>query len=234
MDSSCFADRGPHMELQNLLKAAVIAVLSAAATPGFAASTTTPTVEEQVQALRQLVERQQAQLDEQQQQLAAQRAELDQLRTTRSEVTAPPPTDTGTRLDAVERSLEQAKVAAQDSPTVRMNANRASITSADGRSSLVVRANVQLDFAHHDQDPAGPLETDFRRGSVGSGSRENDAARDLSDGAYFRRARFGVEGTIARDFNYRFLMELGGSGTEGPTRINDGYVAYTGLAPFTC
>jgi hypothetical protein len=58
-------------------------------------------------------------------------------------------------------------------------------------------------------------------------------ARDFSDGFYFRRARFGVEGTIARDFNYRLLLELGGSGTEGPTRINDAWIAYTGFAPFT-
>jgi len=64
-------------------------------------------------------------------------------------------------------------------------------------------------------------------------NRENTGARDFSDGFYFRRARFGVEGTIARDFNYRLLLELGGSGTEGPTRINDAWIAYTGFAPFT-
>jgi phosphate-selective porin OprO/OprP len=64
-------------------------------------------------------------------------------------------------------------------------------------------------------------------------NRENTGARDFSDGFYFRRARFGVEGTVARDFNYRLLLELGGSGTEGPTRINDAWIAYTGLAPFT-
>ena len=116
---------------------------------------------------------------------------------------------------------------------MRMNANRPSITSADGRSSIAVRANVQLDMAHYDQARAGPPETDFRRGSVGANSRENDSARDLSDGAYFRRARIGVEGVIARDFGYRFLAEFGGSGTEGPVRINDAYLAYTGLAPFT-
>ena len=84
------------------------------------------------------------------------------------------------------------------------------------------------------ESPAGPLTTDFRRGSVGGvPNRENNAARDFSDGFYFRRARFGVEGTIARDFNYRLLLELGGSGTEGPTRINDAWIAYTGFAPFT-
>ena len=93
---------------------------------------------------------------------------------------------------------------------------------------------MQLDGALYGEDEEGPLATDFRRGSVGGlPNRENNAARDFSDGFYFRRARFGVEGTIARDFNYRLLLELGGSGTEGPTRINDAWIAYTGFAPFT-
>jgi hypothetical protein len=185
------------MELHALLRVSVIAALSAASAPGLAASNAS-TVEEQIQALRQLVERQQAQLDEQQRQLAAQRVELDQLRTTRSEVTAPPPADTDTRLDAVERSLEQSKVVAQDNPTVRMNANRASITRSDGRSSLAVRANVQLDHAHHDQDPAGPLESDFRRGSVGSGSRENDAAALQQYRSQLRRRLAGDRSTAGQ------------------------------------
>jgi phosphate-selective porin OprO/OprP len=64
-------------------------------------------------------------------------------------------------------------------------------------------------------------------------NRENNGARDLSSGIYFRRARFGVEGLVARDFSYRFVAEFGGSGTELQGRINDAYVAYTGLAPFT-
>ncbi|HEU4781330.1 MAG TPA: porin [Steroidobacteraceae bacterium] len=86
----------------------------------------------------------------------------------------------------------------------------------------------------YSEDKEGPLATDYRRGSVGAAAnRENNAARDFSDGFYFRRARFGVEGTFARDFNYRLLLELGGSGTEGPTRINDAWVGYTGFAPFT-
>ena len=32
---------------------------------------------------------------------------------------------------------------------------------------------------------------------------------------------------------YRFVEEFGGSGTEGPTRINDAWISYTGFAPFT-
>ena len=115
-----------------------------------------------------------------------------------------------------------------------MNNARPTITSADGRSSLSVRSVVQLDAAHHDQDPDRGTAADFRRGSVGAApNRETAAARDLSDGAYFRRARVGFEGNVARDFTYRLVAEFGGSGTEGPARINDFYLGYTGFAPFT-
>jgi phosphate-selective porin OprO/OprP len=221
------------MEFQKLLHGIATAAI-VASMPAFAATAapSTASVEEQIQALRQLVERQQAQLDDQQRQLASQRRELDQIRTMRPEAPESTPGAYASRLESVERSVAESKLDAQDSPTVTLNANRAVITSPDAWSSIAVRANVQFDYAQYDQSPAGPLETDFRRGSVAT-PRENDSARDLSDGAYFRRARFGVEGTIARDFNYRFLMELGGAGTEGPTRINDAYLAYTGFAPFT-
>lgn len=215
------------MTLQKLFSVAAIAAITTFAPAVGGAASSSATIEEQIQALRQLVERQQTQLDEQQRQLSSQRAELDQLRTAYAEVPVVPPTDSATRLESVERSVAQSKLDAQENPKVTFDANRATIRSVDGRSAIAVRANVQMDYAHYDQSPASPPETDYRRGSVGAGSRENDAARDLSDGAYFRRARFGVQDTIARDFNYRFLVELGGAGTEGPTRINDAYLAYT-------
>ena len=121
----------------------------------------------------------------------------------------------------------------QDAPRVTMSSARPTISSADGRSSIALRSVVQLDAAHYGEDADGGA-TDFRRGSVGAtANRETAAARDFSDGAYFRRARFGFEGTVARDFTYRVLAELGGSGTEGPARINDFWIGYTGFAPFT-
>ncbi len=193
----------------------------------------------QVDALRRMVEQQQAQLDAQQRQIEAQRAELDALKGRPAldapAVAAAPATPTDAqRIEALEAQAAQAKIAAREAPSVKMNNGRIAVTSADGRSSLALRGNVQADFAHYDQAPPGTLATDYRRGSVGAvGLRETDAARDLSDGAYFRRARLGVEGTMARDFTYRFLAEFGGSGIEGGGRINDAYVAYTGWAPFT-
>jgi phosphate-selective porin OprO/OprP len=89
-----------------------------------------------------------------------------------------------------------------------------------------------MDSAMYGESAEGALDSDFRRGSVGGG-RENNAARDFSDGFLFRRARFGVDGVINSNWNYRLLFEFAGSGTEGPSRINDAWIAYTGFAPFT-
>jgi phosphate-selective porin OprO/OprP len=199
------------------LRSAIAAVLALTAAPAFADDAA---LQKEVEALRAAMAEQRAQLDAQARLLEAQQAQL----------------------EALTKKLEQPKVAAQEppklatqeAPKVTFANNRPTITAADGRSSIAVRTNVQLDGAIYGESPAGPLATDYRRGSVGAPpNRENTAARDFSNGFYFRRARFGVEGTIARDWNYRLLLELGGSGTEGPTRINDAWIAYNGFAPFS-
>jgi phosphate-selective porin OprO/OprP len=137
------------------------------------------------------------------------------------------------QLEALTQKLGASKASSQEAPKLAFNNSRPTVTSADGRTSFAVRANVQLDSAIYGESPDGGA-ADYRRGSVGAtANRENNGARDFSEGFYFRRARLGVEGSISRDFNYRLLLELGGSGTEGPTRINDAWIAYTGLAPFT-
>src|SRR5262245_24456548 len=196
------------MNKKGLVRVAVVAALSGLACPVFADDA----LEKQVEALRTSIAEQRAQIEAQNKLLEAQQAQL----------------------DALTKQLGQSKVSTQEAPKVTFANNRPTITAADGRSSIAFRANVQLDGATYGESPAGPLATDYRRGSVGgTPNRENSAARDFSDGFYFRRARFGVEGTMARDFNYRLLLELGGAGTEGPTRINDAWIAYTGLAPFT-
>ena len=185
--------------------AALVAALFSA--PVFAAGDSAA-IEQQLNALQQALAKQQEQISQQQQEIERLRQQL---------------------ADGV----QQTKLAVQDAPRVSMSNARPTINSADGRSSISVRSVVQLDAAHHDQDPDRGV-ADFRRGSVGAApNRETAAARDLSDGAYFRRARVGVEGNLARDFTYRVLAEFGGSGTEGPARINDFYLGYTGFAPFT-
>ena len=189
--------------------AAACAALLAAAAPAFADDAA---LAAQVDALRTAINEQRAQLESQAKLLEAQQAQL----------------------EALTRQLAQSKVTTQEAPKLSLTGPRPTITAADGRSSIALRANVQLDSAIYGEADERPLNHDFRRGSVGSAAnRETNGARDFSDGFNFRRARFGIEGSISRDFNYRLLLELGGAGTEGPTRINDAWIAYTGLAPFT-
>ncbi len=190
------------------LRAAIV-LACAAASPAFADD----------EALRSEVETLRASIEAQRAQLAAQAALLEQQQK---------------QLEALTQRLEQAKPAPPEGPKVTLANGRPAITAADGASSIAFRANVQLDGAMYGESPAGPLASDYRRGSVGgTPNRENAGARDFSDGFYFRRARFGVEGKFAQHFNYRLLLELGGGGgTEGPTRINDAWIAYTGFAPF--
>ena len=198
--------------VKNSFLARSIAAVTLLACGNHALSADDAALTAQVEALRAAISEQRAQLDRQAKLLEAQQAQL----------------------EALTKQLGQSKISTQEVPKLALTNSRPTITSADGRSSIALRANVQLDSAIYGEAREGPLTADFRRGSVGiANARETNAARDFSDGFYFRRARFGVEGTISRDFNYRLLLELGGAGTEGPTRINDAWIAYTGFAPFT-
>lgn len=148
----------------------------------------------------------------------------------------PPSNGVDTLGTSVRRALNASRalaIADLDRPRVSIVGGRPTILSSDGRYSLSIRGIAQLDTGFFDQRAQGTPATDFRRGSVGAGSRENNGAQDLSNGSNFRRARLGVEGVFDRDFNYRLMVEFGGSGTEGPARINDAWIAYTGFAPFT-
>ena len=147
-----------------------------------------------------------------------------------------PLTGTDTLGEGVRRALEASRLLALsdlERPRVAMVAGRPTIASADGRYSLSMRGVVQVDAGLFDQRRQRSPALDFRRGSVGAGGRETNAAADLSNGANFRRARIGFEGVLDRDFGYRLMFEFGGTGTEGPARINDAWLSYTGFAPFT-
>jgi phosphate-selective porin OprO/OprP len=199
------------------LRAAVALGLCLAAAPS---SADDAALRAEVEALRSAIGEQRAALEAQSKLLEAQQAKLEEL-TQKLATTAAPATP--------------AKAASPDAPKLALNNTRPVITSADGKSSFAVRANVQLDAALYGEAKEGPLTSDFRRGSIGgTGNRETNAARDFSDGIFVRRTRFGFDGTFASNFNYRLLLEFGsGGGSEGPARVNDAWIAYTGLAPFS-
>lgn len=90
------------------------------------------------------------------------------------------------------------------------------------------RGYVQVDAANYDQAPAGPPEEDFRRAAVGEG----DHARQLTDGALLRRARFGGEGSIGDDLAYRMMLELAPNGEMGQPHIAEVWVSFRRFAPY--
>lgn len=87
---------------------------------------------------------------------------------------------------------------------------RPTIQNADGTWKIAVRGLVQGDATKYFED--------------------NRAASDLNSGFNFRRARLGVEGTVAKDWSYALTGEFGGSGSESAT-LNQGWVEYAGIKP---
>jgi phosphate-selective porin OprO/OprP len=183
---------------------------------------------EEVAALRAALEEQRAQLAAQAKLLETQQAQLESLARELAQSAPASPATPATPAGPAPAAP------AAETPRVAFSNSRLTVTAADGRSSLAVRGFAQMDGAMYREDSAGPLATDFRRGSVGAaGNRDTTAARDFSEGFLLRRARMGVDGTVGRNFTYRLLFDFGGSGTEGPARVNDAWIGYTGLAPFT-
>lgn len=115
-----------------------------------------------------------------------------------------------------------------EAPKLKMDGGRPTFESADGAFTASIRGRIQWDAATYDQDPAGPLASDYRRGS-GNTADENARARDLSSGTNFRRAQIGVEGTLFKDFGYSLSYQFGGSSVEEPGRIQDVYIEYKGI-----
>jgi phosphate-selective porin OprO and OprP len=205
-----------------ILIAAALATMTALAAPQTGtAQDSLATINQQLQTLEEALAAQQRMLQQQ-------AAEIQRLQEQLRNMAA-----SSAKLAEAQHAAHDAKPVKDEQPRITSTGPRPIITSADGRNSFAPRAVVQLDMANYSEDGDRGA-NDFRRGSVGAtGNRETNAARDLSDGAYFRRARLGFEGIIARDFNYRILLELGGAGSEGPARINDAWISYSGFAPFT-
>lgn len=131
-------------------------------------------------------------------------------------------------LKAQAGASEQALRKDLGSTKAALAGGRPALASADGKFTAAFRAAVQLDASRFSQDAPGPLATDFRRGSLGDAG-EADRARDFSDGTNFRRARVGMEGRLYGDWDYAFMYEFGGTGTESGGVINAAWLQYSGL-----
>ncbi|PTS86576.1 MULTISPECIES: OprO/OprP family phosphate-selective porin [unclassified Caulobacter] len=115
----------------------------------------------------------------------------------------------------------------QSATTVSLANARPTLSTGDGAFSVSFRGILQADAAIYDQRDAGPLASDFRRGSFNDAA-ENDRARDLGDGVNVRRARIGLEGKAFGAFDYNMIYDFGGSGTEEAGKISSAWVQYSG------
>ena len=214
--------------------AAVLAAIgfAAPAQPSLAAADAD--VLDRLKALEQLIETQQRQIEAQQRQINQERAEINALKT-QLQASEPAVAEAPKPPAQAERQIADAKPTAPEPQMAEatFERGRPTVTSRDRRYSLSVIGRLQFDAAGYFQDEAGPLSTDWRRGSIGNDTRENIAATDLSNGTNFRRAQLGIEGELGRRFRYRLLPEFGGTGEETNPRMHEAWLSYTGLTPWT-
>ncbi|MBW8735304.1 MAG: porin [Asticcacaulis sp.] len=93
------------------------------------------------------------------------------------------------------------------------------LATADGRFTANIRAIVMFDAGAYLQKSNLPATI-------------TGAARDLNDGTNFRRARFGIDGKLFKDFDYALIYEFGGSGAEDAGHIQEAWAQYTALKPW--
>ena len=132
--------------------------------------------------------------------------------------------------------LGDVRQSADNAPRVSLANGRPSFSTADGKFTAALRGQLQLDTAAYLQPDAGPIAADLRRDGPALGASATNVdlahARDLKDGALFRRARIGVDGTAYGDWDYRLLFDFGGSGVEDAGQLYEGWLQYSGLRPF--
>jgi phosphate-selective porin OprO/OprP len=172
-----------------------------------------------------------AKLQTMQQQLDEMRAQMEQMRAQNGQ---------DARLSAIQSQLEafsqqlndmKAQQDAQASDIVTLKTPTGStvipslpngkpmLASADGRFTANIRAIVMFDAGAY-------LQKDNLPAAI------TGAARDLNDGTNFRRARFGIDGKLFKDFDYALIYEFGGSGAEDTGHIQEAWAQYNGLKPF--
>ncbi|MEA2756896.1 MAG: phosphate-selective porin OprO and OprP [Aliidongia sp.] len=104
---------------------------------------------------------------------------------------------------------------ADDAPkVVKTPNNRFFLSSADGENTVGLTGRLHLDAGDY---------VDVRPASKATGPG------DLSSGFNARRARIGVTGKVAGNFNYAFIYDAGNSQDNTPRGIQTAQIAYSGL-----
>jgi phosphate-selective porin OprO and OprP len=130
----------------------------------------------------------------------------------------------GTALTAVEQ-MPQPRAAQAGANELGISVvtpgNRFGLVSADGQNSIYLTGRLHFDAGDYlDYNPQSKFAS----------------VQDLNSGINARRARLGVTGTFASDWNYTLIYDFGGSTDEGPggagittAGIQSAFVTYNGL-----
>jgi phosphate-selective porin OprO/OprP len=127
------------------------------------------------------------------------------------------------RLDAVQKqsfvnanaAYSPKKAAPFPDVTVKMAGNRPMICTADGFNCVGITGRLHLDVGAYDYRPNTAFTNPQR----------------LNDGVNARRARLGVVGTFARDFEFGLILDGGGT-TDGTASLNQAFLIYRGFKSF--
>lgn len=105
--------------------------------------------------------------------------------------------------DTVNERMKAAPVAPSSGIVVSIPNNRPTISTADSRNSIALTGRIQWDvgdYLHYHAE-----------NSHGTGTPAN-----LNSGENIRRARLGLTGKVAGDWNYALIYDFGGSTDNGP------------------
>jgi len=210
----------------SLARGALLALLMAgAATTALAAPKHKAPKVDPRDAKLQALEQEVSELKSEMAQIRQERASAAQAVT--SQVTAVQQQVTATQQQVAEVKTAQAaadtNIASLQAPPsggtgiLTMPNGKPAFTTADGRFTGNLRAIIMLDAGNYFQKDNLPATT---------------TARDLNGGTNFRRARFGIDGKLFKDFDYAIIYEFGGSGGEDAGHVQEIWAQYTALKPW--
>lgn len=169
-----------------------------------------------------------AKLQEMQRQLDDMRAQMEQMRAANAG---------DARLSAIQSQLDSfgAQLAEMKASQDAANSDIATLKKPTGSTVVTKLSNGKPTFATADGNFTANLKAIVMFDAASYMQKDNLGSavvgRDLNDGTNFRRARFGIDGKIAKDFGYSLLYEFGGSGAEEGGRIHEAYLSYNGFQP---
>jgi phosphate-selective porin OprO/OprP len=134
---------------------------------------------------------------------------------------------TSSKFVKLEADTAAAKAAAPTGPQLVYNNGRPGFATADGAYTLNFRLRIQMDAGKYFQDAGlGQIPTTATTTAItGANGR-------LGAGAFFRRAYVGFEGKFAKDWEYEVRLNGGGNGTEQAMQLDNIRLAYIGLEHF--